>query len=130
VRGLIYRFKPEENAKRIIPVNMAEELSIQEFQDQLLPCHKPEGYGSKVYAKQMMGIGQYKVHVSGLSDYNIPNGFYMVREEFAKKLLRYPVRKKVRTGLMFAGKLVTLAEYYSKNEYIVVDIPDEEKASS
>jgi hypothetical protein len=123
-------FQPEENAKEIRSVDPDSELSIKDFQEQLLPCEKPEGYGSKVYARQMRVVGQYKVHVSGLSDYGIPNGYYMVREEFAKKLLRWPTRQKVSTGLMFAGKVVTLDEYYSKKEYIIIDIPDEEKARS
>lgn len=117
------KFDAKANAEELSDVDMESDLSVADFQLHLLPCEKPEGHGSRVYRRQMMVIGQYKVHVNGLEDYGIPNGFYMVREEFAKKLLRNPARKSARTGMMFAAKLVTVQEFYEKNDHIEVDIP-------
>lgn len=116
-------FDPQENAKEVVPVNVDAELTVAEFQVQLMPCEKPEGHGSQVYRRQMMVVGNYKVHVSGLRDYGIPNGFYLVREEFARKLLRYPAKKAASTGLMFRGSVPSLADYFEKNDHIPIDVP-------
>jgi len=102
-------------------------IDIYEIKSEIRKCERPYGWGSKKHAKACRAFGLYKVHIDGLDNHyaKINSGFYMVRKEFAQKLLWCSQRIQNQDGIMFAQSKLTVETFYEQNEFISISFTPE-----